>query len=47
MPDEIWSEAVTHYDEQGVAALVFTFATTNLFNRLIATVRQVAGQSWS
>ncbi len=43
VPDEIWDEASRHYDEQGLATLVLVIATTNLFNRLNATTRQVAG----
>lgn len=47
VPDEIWEEATRHYDEQGLAALILMIATTNLFNRLNATTRQVAGsQNW-
>ena len=47
VPDSIWDEAARHYDEQGLAALILMIATTNLFNRLNATPRQVAGsQSW-
>ena len=46
VPDEIWNEAARHYDEQGLAALILTIATTNLWNRLNATTRQVAGQQW-
>src|SRR6266699_3953710 len=47
VPDSIWDEAAQHYDEQGLAALILMIATTNLFNRLNATTRQVAGsQSW-
>jgi AhpD family alkylhydroperoxidase len=47
VPDEIWNEAARHYDERGLAALILMIATTNLFNRLNATTRQVAGsQSW-
>jgi AhpD family alkylhydroperoxidase len=41
--DEIWDEAAKHYDERGLAALVLMIATTNLFNRLNATTRQIAG----
>src|SRR6266568_458535 len=45
--DSIWDEAARHYDEQGLAALILMIATTNLFNRLNATTRQMAGsQSW-
>ncbi|TMC99434.1 MAG: carboxymuconolactone decarboxylase family protein [Chloroflexi bacterium] len=47
VPDALWDEAARHYDEQGLAALILMIATTNLFNRLNATTRQVAGsQSW-
>src|SRR5712671_5686296 len=46
VPDEIWDEASRHYDEQGLAALLLMIATTNLFNRLNATTRQVAGANW-
>ncbi len=47
VPDSIWDEAARHYDEQGLAALILMIATTNLFNRLNATTRQMAGsQSW-
>lgn len=44
VPDAIWEEATRHYDEQGLAALVLMIATTNFFNRINATTRQVAGQ---
>jgi AhpD family alkylhydroperoxidase len=43
VPDAIWNEAARHYDEQGLASLILTIATTNLFNRLNATTRQIAG----
>ena len=43
VPDEIWEAAAAHYDEQGLAALVLMIAVTNMFNRLNATTRQVAG----
>lgn len=43
VPDEIWGAAAAHYDEQGLAALVLMIAVTNMFNRLNATTRQVAG----
>ena len=47
VPDSIWDEAAKHFDEKGLAAIIVMIATTNLFNRLNATVRQVAGrQSW-
>jgi len=47
VPDEVYDEAARHYDEQGLAALILTIATTNLFNRLNASTRQLAGsQNW-
>src|SRR6266702_820018 len=47
VPDEGFDEAARHYDEQGLAALILMIATTNLFNRVNATIRQVASsQSW-
>ncbi len=46
VPDEIWNEAAAHYDEPGLAALTLMIAVTNLFNRLNATTKQVAGQAW-
>jgi AhpD family alkylhydroperoxidase len=41
--DEVWDAAAAYYDEKGLAALVLMIAVTNLFNRLNATTRQVAG----
>jgi AhpD family alkylhydroperoxidase len=46
VPDEIWQEATKHYDERGLAAIILMIATTNLFNRLNATTRQIAGATW-
>ncbi|MDC0744774.1 carboxymuconolactone decarboxylase family protein [Polyangium mundeleinium] len=46
VPDEIWNEATKHYDEQGLAALTLMIGLTNLFNRLMATTKQVAGAVW-
>lgn len=46
VPDEIWDEAAKHYDEQRLAALVLMIGVTNLFNRLNATTRQIAGAGW-
>jgi AhpD family alkylhydroperoxidase len=43
VPDAIWEEAARHYDEQALAALILSIATTNVFNRLNVTTRQVAG----
>jgi alkylhydroperoxidase family enzyme len=43
VPDDVWNEAAQHYNEQQLAAIVLMIAVTNLFNRLNATTRQVAG----
>lgn len=43
VPDDIWNEAARHYDERALAALILSIATTNLFNRLNVTTKQVAG----
>src|SRR3954462_2708772 len=43
VPDAIWDEATRHYDEQQLAALILMIGVTNLFNRLNATTRQLAG----
>ncbi|MFD9219656.1 carboxymuconolactone decarboxylase family protein [Streptomyces sp. NPDC002730] len=46
VPDAIWDDAADHYDEQQLAALILMIGVTNLFNRLNATTKQVAGASW-
>jgi AhpD family alkylhydroperoxidase len=43
VPDQIWDDAADHYDEKELAAIVLMVGVTNLFNRLNATTRQVAG----
>lgn len=43
VPDDIWNEAARHYDERALAALILSIATTNVFNRLNVTTKQVAG----
>ncbi len=44
VPDEVWKEAVRHYDEPALAALIIQIALINVWNRLNATVRQMAGE---
>lgn len=47
VPDPIWEEAVRHHNETQLAGLLLAIATTNVFNRLNAPTRQVAGaQKW-
>jgi AhpD family alkylhydroperoxidase len=41
VPDDVWDEVTRHYDESATAALVLWIATTNLFNRLNVTTKQV------
>ena len=46
VPDEIWEEATRHYDENGLAAIILMIATTNMFNRINATIKEPAGAIW-
>ncbi|MBH1936748.1 carboxymuconolactone decarboxylase family protein [Streptomyces sp. AV19] len=47
VPDEVWDAAAGHFDEKQLAALVLMISLSNLFNRINAGTRQVAGtQSW-
>ena len=43
VPDDIWDDAADHYDEKQLAAIILMIGVTNLFNRLNATTKQVAG----
>jgi len=43
VPDEIWNEAVRLYDEKALAGLILAIANINVWNRLNAATRQVAG----
>jgi AhpD family alkylhydroperoxidase len=43
VPDEIFEEAARHYDEPALAVLILSITTTNVFNRLNVSTRQVAG----
>ena len=44
VPDRIWNEAVRHYSESELAALILWIAMTNVWNRLNVTTGQVAGE---
>ncbi|MEU4213155.1 carboxymuconolactone decarboxylase family protein [Streptomyces sp. NPDC026206] len=47
VPDAVWDEAARHYDERELSAITLMIGLSNLFNRLNATTRQVAGrQPW-
>ena len=41
--DEIWDDAARHFDTAELAALVLAIANINVWNRLNATTRQIAG----
>ncbi|MEV8437484.1 carboxymuconolactone decarboxylase family protein [Actinosynnema sp. NPDC051121] len=43
VPDDVWAEVASHYDEQQLSALLVAIATVNVWNRLNAATRQVAG----
>lgn len=44
VPDEIWIEAASHYDERSLAGLLLAIATINVWNRLNVSTRQIAGE---
>ena len=41
--DEAWANAVKHYDDDQLVALVMTIALINAFNRMNVVIRQPAG----
>ncbi|MFE7722243.1 carboxymuconolactone decarboxylase family protein [Nocardia rhizosphaerihabitans] len=41
--DEIWDAAASYFDEKQLASIVLMIGVTNMFNRLNATTRQIAG----
>lgn len=44
VPDQVWDAAAACFDERALAALVLWVGTTNMFNRINVTTRQVPGQ---
>jgi len=44
--DEVYDEAARHFDEQQLAGLILAIATINVWNRINATTKQIAG-AWS
>jgi AhpD family alkylhydroperoxidase len=44
VPDEVFDEAAKHFDEKQLSGLILWIATTNMFNRINAPVRQPAGE---
>ncbi|MBT1159021.1 carboxymuconolactone decarboxylase family protein [Aminobacter anthyllidis] len=47
VPDDVWEEATRYYDEKAISALLLAIAAINVWNRLNAAVRQVAGAAWN
>jgi len=46
VPDDIWEEATRHYGEKELAALIVSISLINVWNRLNASVKMVAGAAW-
>jgi AhpD family alkylhydroperoxidase len=46
VPDSIWEDAAAHYDEIQLAGLLLAIAGINVWNRLNASTRQIAGGTW-
>jgi AhpD family alkylhydroperoxidase len=46
VPDDIWEEATRHYPEKELAALIVAISLINVWNRLNASVKMVAGAPW-
>ncbi len=46
VPDQVWDDAAQHFTEPQLASLVLWTAVANLFNRLNASTRQLAGAAW-
>jgi len=44
VPDEVWNEAARHFNETQLSALVVGIGLINLFNRVNAATRQIAGE---
>jgi alkylhydroperoxidase family enzyme len=47
VPDDIWEEATRHFEEKSLAALIVSISLINVWNRLNASVKQVAGAPWN
>ncbi len=46
VPDAIWDDAAKRFDESELAGLVLAIAQINVWNRLNAATRQMAGSAW-
>jgi AhpD family alkylhydroperoxidase len=43
VPDDVWAEATRHFDEDQLAGLLVAVSAVNVWNRLNAATRQIAG----
>ena len=43
VPDDVWDDAADSFDEAALGALLIAIATVNVWNRLNAATKQVAG----
>ena len=43
VPDAVWAAAAAHYDDKQLGGLVLAIANINVWNRLNAATRQIAG----
>jgi len=46
VPDDVWEDATRHYPEKELAALIVSISLINVWNRLNASVKMVAGAAW-
>lgn len=47
VPDALWNEVSRHYDQEALAALIISISLINVWNRLNASVKMVAGSAWN
>lgn len=47
VPDDVWQAAAKHYTEEELGALLVAIGSINVWNRLNAATRQVAGAAWN
>jgi AhpD family alkylhydroperoxidase len=43
VPDDVWADATSEYNEKSMAALLIAIGTINVWNRFNAAIRQVVG----
>ena len=46
VPDSVWEDVADKFDETALAGLVLAIANINVWNRLNAATRQIAGSAW-